>query len=133
MTAVKKAKFTIPKQIGACADLLYQLRSNRLVQQKVVDGLEEQEKALKEHIIKNLPKSKASGVSGRVANVKVETKKVAQVKDWKKFYAHVKKTGDFELLGRTIKQEAIRERWEARKKVPGVETFDAVTVSCTKV
>ena len=123
----------IPKQLGACADLLYSLRAERLVQQKIADEMEAQEKALKEHIIKTLPKSQASGVSGKLANVKVEKRQVAQVKDWKKFYAHLKKTGDFELLGRTLKQEAVRERWEARKKVPGVETFDAITVSCTKV
>lgn len=129
----KAIKFVVPKHLGACADLLYQLRADRLKVQRQADEIEAREKALKEHIIATLPKSQASGVSGKEANVKVEKKQVAQVKDWKKFYAHLKRTGDFDLLGKSLKQEAVRERWDHRKKVPGVEPFDVITVSCTKV
>lgn len=131
--APKAPAFKVPKTIGACADLLYNTRLDRLAIQKNAAALETQEKALKEHIINTLPKSEASGVSGKVANVKVESTDVNQVEDWDKFYAYIKKTGFFHLLGRSIKQEAIDEILASGKKIPGVKKFPVVKVSCTKV
>lgn len=129
----KPAKFKIPKAMGACADLLYTTRQRRLDLQKQVDALQAQETALREHIIDTLPKSEAKGVAGKVAYVKVETKAVPQVKDWEAFQRYVKKTGAFDLFQRRINTAAIEERWANKKTVPGVESFTAVKVSCTKV
>lgn len=126
-------KFVIPKQLAQCADLLYETREARLALQKDVDALEDQEKQLREHIINNLPKSQATGVAGKVARATIVMKIVPQVQDWDKFYAHIKKTGDFELMQKRIGTKAIEERWENKKKVPGVEPFNAVTVSLNKV
>lgn len=131
MSEPKKYKF--PKALGACADKLYQLREARLAKQKEAEAIEAEEKALKEHLINTLPKSEANGVAGKVARVTVVTKPVPQVKDWEKFYAHVKKTGQFELMQRRLSDTAIKERWEAGKSVPGVESFNVVTVSINKV
>lgn len=126
-------KYKFPKQLGQCADKLYQLRELRLSEQKKVDAIEAEEKALKEHIIQTLPKSEASGVAGKVARVSVITKIIPRVADWDKLYAHVKKTGAFELFQRRLSDSAVQERWEAGKQVPGVETFNAVSVSINKV
>ena len=131
--APKKPAFKVPKTIGACADLLYTTRGTRLLIQKDAQALETQEKALKEHIIDTLPKSEASGVAGKLARVAVETSEVNQVEDWDKFYAYIKKTGFFHLLGRSIKQEAIDEILASGKKIPGIKKFNVVKVSCTKV
>ena len=122
-----------PKTIGACADMVYKLRETRLAAQKEVDKIEAQEKALKEHIINNLPKSETTGVAGKLARVTVVTKDVPQVRDWDAFYKHIKKTGEFDLLGRTIGKAAIEARWENGKKVPGVESFGVVSLSINKV
>jgi len=129
----KTKAFKFPKSIGACADRVYELRESRKAAQKLVDVIEDEEKALKEHIINTLPKSEASGASGKLANVKVVTKEVPQVKDWDAFYKHIKKTGDFDLMGRTISKTAIEMRLEAKKKVPGIEMFNVVSLSITKV
>jgi hypothetical protein len=132
MTA-EKPKFKFPKTMGACADRLYELRQKRLEMQKEVGKIEAEEKALKEHIIQNLPKSEASGIAGKLARVTVITKVVPQVKDWDAFYKYVKKTGQFDLMQRRINDGAIKERWEAGKEIPGVEHFNAVSVSINKV
>jgi hypothetical protein len=129
----KEEKFKIPKALGAVADLLYATREKRLAIEKQAEALKAQESALKEHLIQTLPKSEAGGVAGKVARVTVISKPVPQVNDWDKFYAHIKKTGDFELLQRRLGEGAIKERWEAGKVVPGVEVFNAVTVSINKV
>ncbi len=61
------------------------------------------------------------------------TKQVPQVKDWDKFYAFVKKTGQFDLVQRRLADTAIRERWDNGKEVPGVEAFGAVSVSLNRL
>lgn len=128
-----EVKVTIPKTLGACADALYKLREQRYAMNKEIDAIEEQEKAIKEHLIKNLPKSQSKGISGKVANALVESRDEPVVQDWKKFYDHLKKKGEFDLLNRALNKKAVRERWESRKTVPGVGTFKVTTVSVTKL
>lgn len=131
MATAKAFKF--PKTIGACADRVYELRAKRLAAQKEVDAIEEEEKALKEHIINTLPKSETSGVAGKVARVTVVVKEVPQVKDWDLFWKSFNKSKDRDLLARSVNKAAIEARWENGKKVPGVEPFRAVSLSVTKV
>src|SRR3546814_12122512 len=85
------------------------------------------------HIIKNLPKSQASGVSGRVANAKVEVDTVPTFTDKAKFLAYVKKTGDFDLMTTGMNASAVKARWENKKKVPGIGETQIVKLSLTKV
>lgn len=131
--AETKKKYVFPKTLGACADKLYELKAKRSAAQKVADAIEEEEKALKEHIINTLPKSEANGVAGKLCRVTVVIKEVPQVKDWDAFYKHVKKTGDFDLLQRRLSDAAVKLRWDAKKKVPGVDVFNAVSLSMNKV
>jgi hypothetical protein len=128
-----KEVYKFPKNIGACADKLFELRNKRLEMQKQVDAVESEEKAYKEHIIQTLPKSDASGVAGKLCRVTIVTKKIPQVKDWAKFHAYVKKTGQFELMQKRLADTAIKERWENGKEVPGVECFTTVSVSMNKL
>jgi hypothetical protein len=125
-------KFKVPKSIGACADLLYKLKEQKAEVNKKLSELAEQESAVKEYIINNLPKD-STGVAGRVARVSINVKAVPQVADWDKFYAFVKKKNAFELMQRRLSEAAIKEVWDNGKSVPGVEAFMAVTVSLKKV
>ncbi len=129
----KEVAFKAPKTIGACADLLYTTRAKRLAIQKEAEVFEELESKLKAYIIDTLPKSEASGVAGKVARVSVEVKKVPKVEDWDKFYAHIKKTGDFALLGKSLGKEHVKEVLDAGKKLPGMGTIPVVTVSLSKL
>lgn len=126
-------EFKLPKTLAGCADLLYTTRQKRLDTQKQADDLEGQEKLLKAHLIDNLPKSEALGVSGKVAHVLIVTKQEPQVKDWDVLYAHIKKKGAFHLMNRALNKASVREQMEAGKVVPGVEMFTAVTVSLKKL
>ena len=127
------AVFKPPKTLGACADLYFTLREQRLAAQKIADAIEVNERAIREHIILTLPKSEASGVAGKLARVSRVIKQVPQIKDWSAFYAYIKKTGSFDLLQRRPGEAAIQERWDAGKVVPGVESFTVVTLSVSKV
>jgi hypothetical protein len=136
-TAMKKGRkgdeFKLPKTLAACADLFYQTKQARLAQQKIVDELKARESLLENHLIDNLPKSEATGVAGKVARASVITKIIPTVNDWDELYKHIKKTGNFELLQRRLSETAVKERWEEKKVVPGVGTFNKITISVTKV
>jgi hypothetical protein len=128
----KAAPFKVPKHLADCADMLYAKREERLLAQKIVDALAKEEGLLREHIIANLPKSNASGISGKVANAKIETKQIPQVEDRAVLQAYIKKTGRFDLLQNRLSESAVLEMWADNKKVPGVVSFTVIKVSCTK-
>lgn len=132
-TPPKNQGFKLPKSLASCADLLYETKAKRLEVQKIVEELQARETALREHLINNLPKSDATGVAGKIARATVTLKEVPRVEDWDKLWSHIKKTGAFEILQKRISSAAVEERWEAGKKVPGVEKFNAVTISLNKV
>lgn len=73
------------------------------------------------------------GVTGKVGRVEVTDKKIATVIDWTKFYKHIQKKGEFDLLNKAVNQKAVQERWEQEKTVPGVDTFTKKVISLTKV
>lgn len=129
----KPVVFKLPKQPAACADMLYELREQRLVLQKQVDLLAVKEAAIRDYFVETLPKSQASGIAGRFAVVRIDTKTIPQVEDWNKFYAYVKKNNRFDLMQRRLADGAVKEMWENEKPVPGVGKFIAKTVSCTKI
>lgn len=122
----------LPNQPAPVADLMYATREARYAQQKIIAALEKQEADCRDYIINNLPKSKAGGISGRVATAEVYTEPTPQVEDWTKFTKYIAKTGAFELLTRALSKAAIKERWDNKKQVPGVKAFNVVKVSLTK-
>jgi len=131
--ATAKKSYKFPKTMGACADLVYQLREKRLAGQKLVDEVEAEEKALKEHIINNLPKSQTTGVAGKLARVTAGTKKVPQVDDWDAFWKGFNKKKDVDLLPRSLNKAAVEARWDAGKQIAGVKALTVVTLSINKV
>lgn len=130
--ATKKEAPALPKTLAAAADKLYTLREQRYALNKQVAALESQEAELRDHIIANLPKSEASGITGKVAHAEIVKKVIAQVKDWPTFYKHILKTKDFSLMQKRVNDGAVQEQWAAKKVVPGTEKFTAVTLSITK-
>lgn len=130
----KEKVYKFPKTMGTCADKLYALRQKRLEMQKAVDEVAAEEKALKTHIIDNLPKSEASGVQGKQARVTVVVKEEPQVKDQEAFRKYLNRSKRFDLANKLRPSApAIREMWENGKDIPGVEKFNVVTVSLNKV
>lgn len=126
--------FVLPATPAACADLLYATREKRLALQRLAERHQELETALSEHFILTLPRSDATGISGRVARVQITIKAVPQVEDWDKLYAYIKKNGAWELLQRRLGEKAAQERLEAGEGgKAGITVFQAKKVSCTKI
>lgn len=128
----KPKPFKMPKTLAECGDALYELRAMRLEAQKVVAEIEKNEKALKERIINELPKSQASGIAGQVARVTIEIKDIPVIEDKQAFYAFIKKHNRFDLLQNRVSEAAVKEMWDDKKTVPGIGVFRAPKVSCVK-
>jgi hypothetical protein len=138
MATAKPAAKALPKTLAACADEMYRVRHERYALQKQVDELKARETALGEELINKLPKSQASGIAGKIANAKIESKTVYLAKDWDAIRAHIlknhkKQPGVWSLLQLRLGEAACKEMFEAGVKVPGVEREDIPRVSLTKV
>jgi hypothetical protein len=81
----------------------------------------------------SFPRQDLEGARGKLAQVTRSEKPVPKVTDWDALYAHIKKTGAFELLQKRPTESAFAERWDAGKSVPGTEKFTKVSLSVSKV
>lgn len=129
--AVEKLPF------GAVADTLYDMKQLTKMLGAVTSPFDDlllpSVKATEEHFVQKLAVGESSGVQGHHSRVQVTDTVIPVIDDWKKFYAHIKKTNSFELLNRAPNKAAITERWDAKKEVPGVGKFHHKKVSCTKL
>lgn len=83
-TKKSKTKEVTPEitmSVGAAVDKLYRLREKRQAAQKVVDAIAEEEKTYSNYLINQIPKSDATGVSGKLATATIKTDEVPTVKD----------------------------------------------------
>lgn len=133
LSATPPKPVTLPRSLGACADRMYVIDEVELPKlKKLIEKLEKEYKAIAEHLIQNLPKSEANGITGKLARAEIDSKPVPTVKDWDKVYAYIKKTGSFDLLQRRLSTTAVKERWDAKRAIPGVDKFDVIKVKITK-
>jgi hypothetical protein len=123
--------------VGQLADLLYDLRQIAKLPKSLNDPFEDLldpfTKSVEDHFIRTLAVGESSGVQGLRSRVQITEKIVPTVDDWSVLYKYIKRTGSFELLNRAVNAAAVSERWKLKKKVPGVGTFHAKKVSCTKL
>lgn len=127
----------LPKSMGACADLLYDVKQARLAADKYALEIKAAEIAITNHIIDNLDKNSAGAAGKRyLAMVKRERKWKVNPEQWERFHAWIAKKGRFDLLQKRLSDDAIREVMTTEPKKnqpPGVEPLDVVKVSLTKV
>lgn len=127
------AAFKKAKTAGQRADLLYKADEYRLECGKQVETMKKFVSKLEKWFIQQLPEDNATGIAGSIARVQIKQKERPSVKDWEKFYEHIRKNKAFELLNRAVNAKSVKERWESGKEVPGVEKFRYKDVSVTKI
>jgi len=126
-------KLTFPKSIGASIDLLYTLRANRLAEEKQIEILKNQETALREHIMANFAKADLDGAKGKIATASIKRSTQATITDWPKYLKWVVKEGAYACVQKRAGITALREYWDNKKVVPGVEQIEVEDLSLTKV
>lgn len=153
--AVKKAAVKViklPKTLAGCADRLFTLREEKSKAQRGVDAFKEEEAALRDHLIEKLPVGEAAGIIGKLAAAEVTETPTASVKDWNAVYAWIHtqllnmngtythnsarakelRAGIFAIMGRSIAQDTVKEMWDNKQTLPGVERIRIKKVSVTK-
>jgi len=115
------------------ADQLYTIREHRLAMQKEVDALQATETALREELITSISKSDATGVAGKLVRVTVVTKPKPTLKSWDDLITYCRRRNAWDLIQHRINETAVKERWDDGKEIPGVETYNVVTLSMNKV
>lgn len=123
----------IPQSVGRCADLYKDVRDLRLAMAKEVEEVEAFEKKVRQHIIDNLSKSEDSGAAGLRYRAQITTKVKPAVNDWTALHSYIRETARFDLLQKRVSDTAVAATWEAGEDIPGVERFNAVDVSITKI
>jgi len=123
--------------VGAAADLLFDIRALRQQLGQLTAPLEEllepAAKRIEQHFVDTLAVGESSGIQGMRSRVQVTDSSVPNVENWDLLYKFILKNKAFELLNRAVNREAVRERWDAKKQVPGVKAFHVKKVSCTKL
>lgn len=123
----------LPKTIGGLADLAYKLQQERLAAERAIEELKAREKIIAETALGLLNKQKAESARGKVGVVTKVSSVEPNVKDWKKFYAYIKRTNSFDLLQRRVGKGAWRDRLDQKKRVPGIESVSITRLRVTKV
>ncbi len=122
---------------GTASDLMYLLRQSAKVPATALasfgDVFGPFDKILEEHFIATLAAGESSGVQGTLGRVQVTTSAVPTVEDWPAFYAYIARTKAWDLMNKAANAKGIRERWDAKKQVPGVKPFIVKKVSVTKI
>lgn len=107
-------------------------RNKRLAADKVAEGLKATESKLKQVLMDTLEANNINAVGDRQFVYALTRHDEPTVEDWGKLYAHVRRTGEFELLFRRVNPASVKERWELKQKVPGVGAFPTISLSVTK-
>ena len=128
MTVASTAK-TIAKvtsrlsTMGSTIDSLWAKREEKREAESKVKVIESEIAAIEESLMERMDKEETSKSQGTKASVSITMATVANVEDWAAFHAFVAKNKYFHLLQKRVSDPAVRELWDAGKKVPGVQPF----------
>jgi len=118
-------------ELSQLADDWDTLRAERLALQKEVDQLKETETRLKNALIDCLQKD-TTAIGGKRGTATLTRKMEPTIADWDRLYAHIHETGEFDLLYRRINPLSVKERWEQKLEVPGVQSIEVLNISWSK-
>lgn len=127
-----KLKYKVPKKVGEAVDLLFKLRSERRALASKAEDARAQEYLMEQALLDKFKKDELEGARGKSALASIKRSDVPVIEDDAKFYAYLRKTGEFDLLERRPAKEACRARWAKKIGIPGVSVFTKVSVNLTK-
>lgn len=126
-----RTRFMKAKTPAARADLLYELEHNEMKDARAAyNHIDKFMTKLEQWFVQEFEDDQR-GVTGKVGRVEIKTREFATVEDWSKFYAHVAKKKEFDLLNKAVSQKAIQARWSEDEVVPGVGKFVKKVISLT--
>lgn len=128
-----QAAFRKAKSQGQRVDFYYAADAHRKEINRDAKRMDEFLAKLGKWFMQQLPENDTTGVAGKTARIQIKKDTIPRVTDWPKFHAFIKKNNAFELLNRAVNVKSVKERWDDKKQVPGVDKFDIKKVSLTKI
>jgi len=128
-------------KIGTRVDAMWRQKMKVDDVQRDIKKLEEKKaklkakyKELEDAILKDFTKTDLlTGAAGKQGKISISKQRVPKVVSWDKFYKYVGRNKAYDMLPRKVSSTAWKERLEAGKKVPGIESVTLMKVSLTKV
>jgi hypothetical protein len=127
-----KAKKLTSKTALRLAQAYVAKRAERLIQDGIAEQLKEEEIKLKQQLMDTMEAIGVKAVGDGVRNYALHTVDEPTVADWDTLKAHIRKTGEFELLYQRVNPGSVKERWDLGIAVPGVQKFPVLKLSVTK-
>lgn len=122
-----------PKALGACIDLVYELREQRLAIEKEVEAMKAEEEKIKLHISESFNQTGLDAAKGKLGQASTSIIVLPKAEDWTLIHKHIQKTGDFDLLHKALTAAACAERWDAGIVIPGISQFKKKKINISKV
>lgn len=111
------------KATGAAIDKMFELReAKRTLEQRIKD-IEFEYSQFEEALLAKLKAEGLDKATGKLAGVSVTSVITADVQDWDKLHAFVKRSGNYQLYYKRLSDPAFRELLAAKGVVPGVLPF----------
>lgn len=128
-TETKPKKYRFPKDLGACLKALAGLQKQNAMLMAKVQPVQDEEAALRTHLLDTFKKSQLQGAKGSGIVLAVSSTDYPSVEDWPSFYKFARLKGNEDLLQHSVNTPAWRERAGAGKRVPGVKVFSRMSLS----
>lgn len=111
--------------------LYRRVKQLRLDTEHALAPVQTMEKNLKDALLQDIPKSGEGVVTGGYL-ARVTTKRKPVIGDWDKVLAYIGETGRYDFLRKQLAERAVLDTpdWD---KLPGIEGFNALDLSITKV
>lgn len=116
-TLIKPSKTTLGSQI----DEMWELREKKRAAEAEVKSIEKAIEEIEQSVFEKLDSDEITSGKGKKASVSITPSTIANVLDWDAFHAYIAKNKYFHLLQKRASDVAVRELWDAGKKVPGVQ------------
>jgi len=121
-----------PEELGRLADTYAKVRERRLDAKRLMEEEEKREHLLKVQLMAELRNNKMSAVGGQKVIIGYKVSMEPSLGDADKLYAHVRATGEFDLLYRRVNAAAVKARKDVGVEVPGIEWFPVEKLTISK-
>jgi hypothetical protein len=133
MAEKAKLKYAVPKTIGPALDLLHKVREGRKALAAKAEAEKAQEALIEVRILEMFKKGDLEGAAGKQAKASIKRSPVPVIEDFNLTWTWAKKNDAPEIFQRRLSSEACRERWDQGQTIPGVGTFDKVSLHLTPI
>jgi hypothetical protein len=132
MSSLLKPKQPLtPEEMSALATQVWRARINLQRHKDRIEPIEEAVRQLERALLDAMIEAKLESVASKHATVSIKRTTFAELYDDRKFFEHVRKTNDFDLVRKQPVISACRARWDDSVEVPGVRPGTRVDLSVT--